>query len=176
MQLLLLAAVGTMLHASAANNATAAAKPCANVTADGLCCNPGALNVGPMLHVANMSLRVAASWCNASAACSGFTAKVNANHTKSIAGQCLDSDSGHIYTVYFKTMLGGNADPLWSSWRKIGHVAPTFVCHKHRCQPCQVAGLEPCHAQVAYTQPDCFGQCSNHTHVSRDDSSRENDT
>ena len=138
----------------------AAPRRCANVTKDGLCCNPGALNVGPILHVSNLTLSAASKWCNASSACAGFTAKVNPNHSKSIGEQCLDSDSATVYKVYFKTMLGGNADSLWSSWRKIGHVAPTFVCHKHRCQPCQIPGLEPCRANISYTQPDCFGQCN----------------
>ena len=97
--------------------------PCASVTADGLCCNPGALNVGPMLHVANLTLAAATRWCNTSAACSGFTAKSNPKHSKSITDQCLDTDNSAIYTVYFKAMLGGNADPLW--WRPASSATST---------------------------------------------------
>ena len=69
----------------------------------------------------------ATRWCNTSAACSGFTTKANPNHSKSITKQCLDIDNSAVYTVYFKAMLGGNADPLWSSWRKINHVCGTHL-------------------------------------------------
>ena len=135
-------------------------KPCASVEKDGLCCNPGALNVGPMLHVANLTLKAAAAWCHAADACSGFTAKVNSGHNGSITQQCADTDSTVVHAIYFKTMLGGNADPEWSSWRKVNYTAPSYYCHKHKCLPCAVPGLAPCHQEVTYTQPDCFGQCN----------------
>lgn len=139
------------------------AKPCASVTMDGLCCNPGALNVGPMLRTANATLKAAAAWCNTSLACAGFTAKANPNKTKSIAQQCVDTGTETIFTVYFKTMLGGNADPLWSSWRKIDHTPPVYYCHKRHCRLCDVPGVPECVANVSYTQPDCFGQCNGTT-------------
>jgi hypothetical protein len=130
--------------------------PCAAISKDGLCCNPGALNVGPMLHVANMTLKAAAAWCNSSLACSGFTAKANPAHNLSIAEQCMDTDDATVFAVYFKTMLGGNADPLWSSWRKVDHTPPSYYCHKRRCNLCNVPGVPECVANVSYTQPDCF--------------------
>ena len=104
-------------------------RPCAVVDPDGLCCNPGALNVGPMLHHANLTLAAARAWCKGSPACKGFTAKVNPAKSKSVQQQCADSGD-QVYSVYFKSVLGGNADPLWSSWRVINNSAPRYYCRE----------------------------------------------
>ena len=66
-----------------------ARKPCASMDKDGLCCNPGAWNTGPMLHVANLTLADGAAWCHTSTACAGFTVKTNPGRNESIAEQSV---------------------------------------------------------------------------------------
>ena len=84
-----LAAAALLVAAAAAGDASHAVQttgPCAVVDTDGLCCNPGALNAGPMLRTANLTLSAAASWCRNTTACVAFTAK---------EGQSDDEQIGH---------------------------------------------------------------------------------
>lgn len=113
-----------------------------------------------MLRTANVTRKAAAVWCNMSLACAGFTAKANPNKTHSITQQCADTETATIFTVHFKTMLGGNADPLWSTWRKIDHTPLVYYRHKRHWRLCDELGVPECVANIAYTQEDCFGQCN----------------
>ena len=137
--------------------------PCAVVDTDGLCCNPGALNAGPVLHVANLSLSAAASWCRNTTACVAFTAKVNPTTNKSVTAQCVDNGTA-VHTVYFKAKLGGNADPMWSTWRKIDDSAPRYCCHKGKCNRCNIPGVNSQCAEKGYCQQGTKRAPSNKTY------------
>ena len=81
--------------------------------------------------------------------------------TECLAAQLAAEDGGRLRAAIFYPSGGMLDTGLWTTWRKIAHMAPVYYCHKRHCRLCDVPGAtRQCVANVSYTQPDCFGQCN----------------
>ena len=112
-------------------------------------CDQGALAAGGDLAHLNLTIAAARAWCGSRIDCGGFT-------TRAAYPLSCTNDTA-IHGIYFKSQLGGNADPRWSTWAKPNWTSPYYHCVSGKCKLCPELHSE-CD-RVTYIAADCLGLC-----------------
>lgn len=115
-----------------------------------LSCSKGALAAGGDIAHLNMTIPAATLWCASHIDCGGFTARAAYPLSCSTNGT-------EVRSVYFKSQLGGNTDPSWTTWRKPGWTTAYYHCVLGTCRVCPDPHVR-CD-RVTYVSSDCFALC-----------------